>query len=127
MSDLERYISSTRPAHKRSPLHAHAAVIERLRAEGFSWQQVADYLEAGFGLRMHRNNLLHWHARNVSQGRDQSAPAMAGQDRLSPAQVAPKITDVAADHAPARSALDALLDGCQSDVPGLPERLRPKG
>ncbi len=44
------------PWHRRSPLWTHEAEIRRLRAEGYSLQQIVDL----FGLRVHRSTLHRW-------------------------------------------------------------------
>lgn len=124
MSELEQFISSTRPAHKRSPLHAHAAVIQRLREEGFSWQQVASYLSRTAGVHMHRNNLLAWWARHE---RDKGTSALPSEQAVPTDVAAPSLVSVTSRESTGKSALDALLDVCQADVPGLPDRHRPMG
>lgn len=44
MSDLEEFIRKHRPGTKRSRLFPHLPAIHRLRAEGFSFDQVCQYL-----------------------------------------------------------------------------------
>jgi hypothetical protein len=44
VSDLEEFIRKHRPGTKRSRLFPHLPAIHRLRAEGFSFDQVCQYL-----------------------------------------------------------------------------------
>jgi len=44
VSDLEEFIRKHKPGTKRSRLFPHLPAIQRLRAEGFSFDQVCQYL-----------------------------------------------------------------------------------
>jgi hypothetical protein len=129
---IDDYIRKTKPAKRRSALHDHAAHIQRLHLAGYTWQQVADYLEEVIGGKRHRNTVRDWWLRHGAAHAQAQAEQNAGAGAAStsarpnvagtvPAgsesqeQVAPPVSEP-------HSALDQLLNRCQSDLPGMPTR-----
>lgn len=111
---VENFIGSTTPAHKRSALHQHAETISRLKQAGYSWQQVAFFLETSTGRKFHRNTLLTWwHRQALAQSGTNSGGTSAATHQMAAKQVATASENTL-------GALDSLLDECQQDLPGLP-------
>lgn len=119
--NLDDYIVSTQPAHRRSELHPHANVICRMKGMGYSWQQMANFLAQTTGRQFHRNTLRDWWLRQpFSQGSTttSSAPSATHQSEVT------KKSDAKCE---ARlGAVDSLLNTCHGDLPGFDsyERLR---
>ncbi len=86
MSDLEEFIRKHRPGTKRSRLFPHLPAIHRLRAEGFSFDQVCQYLdEKGVSITVSGlSSFLKRHERidGVEQGHEPTRGTAAPPKRL---------------------------------------------
>ncbi|MEO5831026.1 MAG: hypothetical protein ABIQ36_10720 [Rhodanobacter sp.] len=69
MSDLEEFIRKHKPGTKRSRLFPHLPAIHRLRAEGFSFDQVCQYLSEK-GVPISVSGLSSFLKRHEGIGRD---------------------------------------------------------
>lgn len=123
---VDDFSRRNKPSRNRSKLGTHENEIRELREKGYSWQQVADYLQE-IGLLRHPNTVSQWWDRKNKE----KTPQGSSENKLVRGNGSPRNnvlgcqgTERGSDESkPGKtdpgSALDELLGECSEPVPGL--------
>ncbi len=125
--EVQSWAADQTPGRRRGQLEAVAADISWLIDQGYSWRQVADYLDQKKGLHMTHSGLHAWWSRNGPRVRAELAvaseagvPAAAAQ-RIAPTSTPAWVpTDTGAEN-PLAEALDIASKKGKTGL-GLPPK-----